>query len=126
MTDGWSVKGNGELAAREGDVAERQHHLARRRGVTDARPAKARHTLEVAVAGDEIHRDRIALARDGERSRLAHLVDQRFQVRSGDIAEVEPAENGVCEPEHANAEAVAAGRGHVLDEAEPRQGTELA
>ena len=52
--------------------------------------------------------------------------DELLEVRAGDVAQVQPGEHRVREAQRPHAEAVAAGRGDVLDEADARQRAELA
>ena len=49
-----------------------------------------------------------------------------LEVRAGEVADVEPSEHGVREPERAHAEPVATRRGDVLDEPDARERAELA
>ena len=76
-------------------------------------------------AGDEVDGDRVLVAGHRQRGRLAGRIDERDEVRPGDLAYVEPREHGVREVDEADAEPVAAGRGDALDEAGRRQRAEL-
>ena len=110
---------------RERDVAEGEEHLPRRRRVPHARTPEPRDALQVAVGGHEVDGDGISVARDGECCRLTDLGHELLEVRAGDVAEVEPSQHRVGEPEHAHAEPVAAGRRYVLDEPQPGERPEL-
>src|SRR5207248_10098251 len=74
----------------------------------------------------EVDRDRVALTGRGERRRLAGLHDELEQMGAGDLSQVEPREDRVAELEQPQAEPVATGRGHVLDDAGAGQRREQA
>ncbi len=113
VRDVYAVSGSGGQL----HVAEREHHLARRRRVADARPAELRDALHDGRAVREVDRDRVVLARGRQRRRLAGLAHERLQVRPRELAQVEPLEHGVAELDEPQREAVAAVLRHVLDEA---------
>ena len=94
---------------------ECEHHLAGRRGVGDARPADLGNARHRPAAGDEVDRDRCALARDGERRRLASRLLERRQVGPRHRAQVEAGHHVVGEPDQVRPQPVAAGAGVVLD-----------
>ena len=77
-------------------------------------------------ARDEVDGDGVLLARDVERRGLPGEPDQLLEVGPCDQADVESRQNGVCETDDANTEAVPAGLGVVFDETRRRQGPELS
>ena len=77
-------------------------------------------------AGDEVDGDRVRVAGNRERGRLAGRVDQRDEVGARDLAHVESREHRVREVDEADAEAVAAGRVDALDETRRSERAELA
>ncbi len=106
-----------ERIGRELDVAEREHHLAGRGRMADARAAELGDALDDGGAVGEVDGDRVVLARGRQRRRLARLPDERLEVRPGELAEVEPPEHGVPELDEPQRQAIAARLRHVLDEA---------
>jgi hypothetical protein len=92
----------------------------------DARPADLGHALDGGRAEDEVDRDCVRIAGNGERRGLARNLDERFEVRSNDRPDVEPSESCVPELDEADAETVATGARLVFDEARSRQRREEA
>ena len=92
----------------------------------DARTTQPRHALQVAVAGHEVDRDRVAVARDRERPGLADLAHEILEVGARDVAQVQSPEHGVGERSDAHTKPVSPRRRDVLHETEPRQRAQLA
>ena len=115
-----------ERSGRELDVAEREHHLADRGRVADARAAELGDALDDGRAVREVHGDGVVLPRSGQRCGLARLAHKGLQVRPRERAEVEAPEHRVAELDEPQRQAVAAGLGHVLHEAGRRERGEQA
>ena len=77
-------------------------------------------------AGNEVDRDRVVLAGNMERRRLAGQPDELREMRACDLADVEPGEDGVRESDDADPEPVAPRLRVVLDEPCRRERAELA
>ena len=92
----------------------------------DRGAAELHHALDVVRRRHEVDRHRVGLARDGERGGLAHLPDERLEVRPRERPHVEPHEDGVGELDEPDPEPVAAGLRHPLDEAGGDERPELA
>jgi len=67
-------------------------------------------------AGHEVDRDRVVVARDGERRGLACRLDECDEMGSCHLPDVEAREDGVREVDEPDAEPVPAGRVDALDE----------
>ncbi len=105
---------------------ECQHDLPRRCRMRDRGSPEPRDGLDLVGAGNEVDRDRIVVARDGQRGRLTRGLDQRDQVWARDLAHVEACEDGVCEMHEPNARPILARCLHALDETGRRERAELA
>ncbi len=92
----------------------------------DRRPAEPRHGLDLMRARDEVDGDRVVVARHGERRGLAGRLDERDEVGTRDLADVEAREHGVREVDEPDAEPVAARRVDALDEPGGGERAELA
>jgi hypothetical protein len=82
----------------------------------DRRATEPRHGLDLMCPGDEVDRDRVLVAGHREGRRLAGRLDERDEVWPGDLANVEPREDGVREVDEADPEVVPPGRGVAFHE----------
>jgi len=92
----------------------------------DGRPAEPRYWLDLMRARDEVDRDRVLVARHREGCGLAGCLDERNEMRSCDVADIEARENGVRQVHEPDAEPIAARGGHPLDETRRCERPELA
>src|SRR5207302_8764174 len=90
-------------------VTEGQEHLAGRGCMRDARAAESRDTLHGRRALHEVDRDCVELTRRRESCGLAGRLDERLEVRAGDLSQVEAGEHDVAELKQSEPEAIATG-----------------
>ena len=114
-----------QVAVGYGATAESKHDLPGGRRVTDARSAELGDATHRLRALNEVDGDRVALAGDRERRRLARHVDERLQMRTRKIAEVEPPERRVAELDKPEPQPVATRIGDALDESAGNERREL-